>query len=761
MLRHASGTPQHPWKFFRSGGLLQVSIETAEDLLALPSLDQKLWVALSCPVKGLDLDERTLALIDKDRDGHIHAREVLRAIEWAAARLKRPADLLQGEAKLALDDMNDASADDQILIGAAHDILRRLGKPEATVLTPEDFVDPAKVRPRTSLNGDGVIAPAETDDAEVQALIRDVITAIGGEKGCDGVEGVTREKVEAFFAQLTAYLGRIAENADKDIAVLGERTAAACTAIALVRPKVEEFYARCRLAAFDARALAALDKEEVDYFAAAAKDLVVTNEEIAGLPLARVNAEGILPVIIGLNPAWAAPMADFFRDTVTPVFGPDKRTLTNDEWRALNAKLSPYETWLGQKVDMAVERLGVDRAKALVASPARAKLDKLFARDKELQPQQEAVAAVEQLVRYHRDLATLLRNFINFADFYSRDRWAVFQAGKLYLDSRACELCIRVYDVPAHATLAVMSKAYVAYLDCYRGEETIKIAACITQGDSDYLFVGRNGLFYDRQGRDWHATITKIIENPVSLREAFWTPYKKVIRAIEEQVAKRAAAADTAAVGGLTTAAAPLAAGTPPPPKPPPPPLAPGTQGRKLDLSSIIGLSVALGSIGTFVATIFAKFVDLKAYQVPLVIIALMLAISLPSVVISWLKLRQRNLGPMLEANGWAINGRVKINPHFGVALTERAHVPPHATIRGGDPYASSHPIRNRMIFYSVLLVISGALLLLARSQDTWPFAPVAEVKQSFERVLQAPVSIRPSTTPTPASTPAVPPAQK
>ena len=51
---------------------------------------------------------------------------------------------------------------------------------------------------------------------------------------------------------------------------------------------------------------------------------------------------------------------------------------------------------------------------------------------------------VERLVRYHRDLRALLHNFVNFADLYSRDRLAVFQAGTLYLDSRSTELCIRV-----------------------------------------------------------------------------------------------------------------------------------------------------------------------------------------------------------------------------------------------------------------------------------------------------------------------------
>ena len=33
----------------------------------------------------------------------------------------------------------------------------------------------------------------------------------------------------------------------------------------------------------------------------------------------------------------------------------------------------------------------------------------------------------------------------------------------------------------------------------------------ITNGDSDNLMVGRNGLFYDRKGRDWDATIAKIV----------------------------------------------------------------------------------------------------------------------------------------------------------------------------------------------------------------------------------------------------------
>ncbi len=85
----------HTFKFFRAGGFDQVRIDTAADLLALKELDQKLWVALSCPVKGIEFDTRTLALIDSDNDGHIRAPELLAAIDWAAARLNEPELLAQ------------------------------------------------------------------------------------------------------------------------------------------------------------------------------------------------------------------------------------------------------------------------------------------------------------------------------------------------------------------------------------------------------------------------------------------------------------------------------------------------------------------------------------------------------------------------------------------------------------------------------------------------------------------------------------------
>src|SRR5580693_1338771 len=120
--------------------------------------------------------------------------------------------------------------------------------------------------------------------------------------------------------------------------------------------------------------------------------------------------------------------------------------------------------------------------------------------------------------------------------------------------------------------MAGLAGAFLAYADCARKGtgEKLSIVAIFSQGGDDNLMIGRNGVFYDRKGRDYDATIAKILPNPISLRQAFWAPYKKLVRMIEEQVAKRAAAADADVNTQMTAAttaanAAPAAPGAPPP----------------------------------------------------------------------------------------------------------------------------------------------------------------------------------------------------
>jgi len=692
-------TARHTWNFFRAGGFDQVRLDRGADIAELGQLDQKLWVALACPTHGLEFDARTLELLDTDRDGRIRPPEIIAAARWVSGCLKNPDALLGGAAALTLDAINDATAEGQALLGAARQILGMLGKPTATAITVEDTTATAAMLAQTRFNGDGIVPAEAAADTATQAVIADIIACCGAETDRSGKPGVSLTKVEAFFAAAQAYAGwwRQAEG-NRGILPLGEATPAARAAVQAVQAKVEDYFARCRLAAFDERALGALNRQEVEYLAIAAKDLSITAAEIAGFPLARIGAGRPLPLQTGVNPAWAGAVAALHELAAQPLLGA-RTELTEADWLALRARFAPYDAWVAGKAGAAVEQLGLPRVRAILAGQSREAIAALIAQDLALAAAFNALSAVDRLVRYHRDLARLLNNFVAFRDFYGRKQKAIFQAGTLYLDQRACDLCLRVEDPGRHAAMAALSQMYLAYCDCVRKSDGAKmtVVAVFTGGDADNLMVGRNGVFYDRQGRDWDATVAKIVDNPISIRQSFWAPYKKFIRMIEEQVARRAAAAEGGVTAQMQTTATGVAqAGPVAPPAPP-----------KIDTGTLAAIGLVLTTLLAALGGIFGAFAKLPLWQIPLALVGIMLAISVPSMLIAWLKLRQRNLGPLLDANGWAINARARINLPFGGSLTSVAALPPGAHRDLVDPYAESQAGRNRLI---LLLVVLAAL---------------------------------------------------
>lgn len=694
-----------PLRFYRAGGLDQVRIENGSDIAALRTLDRKLWVALACPVKGLEFDERTLALIDVDGDGRVRAAEIIAAIDFLTARLKTLDTLITGAGSLALDAINDATPEGLSALASAKRILANLGREGADAIAFADIADTTKFFAGTRFNGDGVITAESADEAETAAVIADIIATQGSTPDRNGSAGVDRARIEAFFTQARA-LGEWLGTAAKDAAVLplGADTAAAYAAVNAVRAKIDDYFARTKLAAFDVRALHAVNRAEEDYLAAAAGDLSITAQEMAGFPLARIEADRPLPLDGGLNPAWAQQIADFAKFAARPLLG-DVQTLSEAQWSQINAKLAAHAAWSGGRPATLLGALADDRVLAILASGAEDKLLDLLKRDEALAEETSGMDAVEKLVRLNRDFVRLLHNFVSFGDFYSRKRPATFQSGHLFLDSRECTLCLRVDDPGKHAVLASLSKCYLAYCDLTRkgGAEKMSMLAVFSQGDSDFLTVGRNGLFVDRKGQDWDATITKIVDAPISIRQAFFAPYKKFVRMLEEQVAKRAAAADSAADAKLAAQAEGIANVDKTAPAAAPPAPAP----KKLDLGTIALIGTAISGIAAMFGLVLEKFFGLGIYM-PLGLLAIVLLISGPSMLIAALKLRQRSLGPVLDASGWAINGRVRVNIPFGTALTHIAKLPAGSTLTLQDPFEEKKSAWPMLLVIAAVVAIGG-----------------------------------------------------
>jgi hypothetical protein len=683
--------PRHRWRFFRAGGVDQVRIERGSDLAALRTLDQKLWVALSCPVKGLEFDERTLELLDEEKDGHIRPPEVLRAAEWLVRVLKNPDVALSGKDGVALDAIDRSDPDGAKIAAAAEAMLDALKKEDRSKIAVADATRSAEFFKHARLNGDGVVAPKSIADAKLAEAGALVVSTMGGVADRSGELGFDRKSVEVFFAEIEAYLGwrKSGDDAAESVFPLGPATEAAFDAFDVVRAKIDDYFARGRIAAYDSRAEALVNAEESRFLAIAAKDMSITAAEVASLPLHRVEAGKPLSLVDGINPAWRAAVDLFRTSVVAPLVAKDATTLSEADWLRLRATFDAHRAWRDAKKGASVEAIGVDKARALLGGDAKKRLLEACDEDSAEAPRVDAMIDVERLVRYVRDFKTLLDNFVAFADFYRRDKQAIFQSGTLFLDGRSCELCFRVDDPAKHAALAAMSSSYLAYCDLSRHTgEKMTVACAFTAGDSDHLIVGRNGIFYDRKGRDWDATITKIVAHPISIGQAFFAPYKRFLRWIEEQVAKRAAAADASSNAMLTSAgeaAGDVAKSGAPKSAP------------KFDIGVVAALGVAVGGIATAFGSLLNAFFNLGAYM-PIGLIGLLLLISGPSMAIAWLKLRQRNLGPVLDANGWALNGRVKVNIPLGGSLTAVATLPPGAERSLSDPFQAKRKKWPRVV---------------------------------------------------------------
>ena len=281
---------------------------------------------------------------------------------------------------------------------------------------------------------------------------------------------------------------------------------------------------------------------------------------------------------------------------------------------------------------------------------------------------------LRKLLLLHRDFYRLLRNFITLEDFYDLNEKTIasFQVGTLIIDQRACHLCIRVNDPAKHDAQAPLSGMYLLYCNCVnqKSGKTAQIVAAMTQGEIKNLSVGKNGIFYDNDGLDYDATVTKIIDNPISIRQAFWTPYRKFAKWIEEKINKSAAEKDAKAFDDMTAKAdAAKVEGAPD-----------GAQKPAFDIAKFAGIfaaiGMALGMIGTMLVSVAKGWVTLTWWQQILVFCGILLLISGPSMIMAWLKLRRRNLAPVLNANGWAVNADAIISVPFGKTLTEQVSFP-------------------------------------------------------------------------------------
>ncbi|HCU65292.1 MAG TPA: hypothetical protein DF774_05980 [Rheinheimera sp.] len=695
----------HQWRFFRSGGFDQVRLDKIADWQQLDQLDPKLWAALSCPVQGLEFDQRTLSYLDTDHDGRVRIDEVKAAVNWALSVLQQQDVLLTGEA-LPLSAINSSHEEGQKLLASAKRMLQNLGKGDADRLTVTDTADMALVFPANQLNGDGVITAELAQDPEVQQLINTLLGLEISTMDRSGVPGIDKAQLEQFVADGRLYTEWLQQGQNIGT-IFADNTESLYQLVQKLDAKVTDYFTRCQLAAYDESAAVPLNGAAEDYAALSRQLLSEASSDTNYLPLAHVSAKGLLSLHQGVHPHWAADLAHL-ATLAQPLWG-NTDQIKLAQWQQLKTALATYSEWKAQQPNSNAATLEPALLATCLNEHTLAAAYALMDADLAQQAEAESVLDVDKLVRYQRYLRDLLRNFVNFENFYSLEQPAIFQNGRLYIDGRSCDLCLNVNDAGKHGKIAGLSGTYLLYIDCVRSAtgEKRSVVAAMTAGDAGNLMVGRNGVFYDRAGRDWDATVTQIVSNPISIREAFFTPYQRIGRMISDQIQKFAAAKDKEieAKSAASVGDAAKVAEAPAPAKP----AAPFDVAKFAGIFAAIGL--AIGAIGTALAAVVTGFLGLLWWQMPLAILGIVLFISGPSMLLAWFKLRARNLAPLLDANGWAVNTNAKLSIKFGTRLTALAAIPAGSSRSLIDPYEK----KSKAGLWLILVVVVVASWVLWR----------------------------------------------
>ncbi len=702
MYRRQRKTRKPPFTFVNAGGFWRPELDTPARLSELLELDEALWAASSVPVTGLHFDAATLAFLDADGDGRIRCEELRAAIRWLFTVLVSPPHPDDAGTSLALAEINRETPEGQSVYAAAARVLQNTGRADDAHISLPDVMNRKQVLAAAGSNGDGVVTPESLkDDPALQETVKTIMTTVGSVRDLSGQDGISADQVHAFYEALRHYERWWSQGWSPDTATDPNLTAfapealpAAAAAWRAARTGITAWFELSGIVRYDPRAAAAVNARDREWDAMAARDPAALRELLASCPVAPVTGADTLPFDTALNPVSQPVLARFRKQVWIVLFPQQEHGIPEAHWHLTCRLFEAYEQRMQACKGAVAEPLGIERIRALLAERNREPLLDAIRHDAAAAGEIAAISGVEKALRFKRHLLTFANNFAALPHFYDPCRKAAFEMGTLIMDGRRFTLCVHVENQAEHAAVATRAGIYMLYCELSRHDAPAvrRVAVAVTAGGTGALYTGKRGVFRDRDGRNWDARVTAIVANPISLSEAVWAPFKRIGSVITTQIEKltttREKHLEREVDAGFTQMSQAVDAG---PAGAPPAAAKPAPWGAG---GVMVGGSVAVAALGSSFAFISKTFSEIGRINFLYTAAVILLIVLLPTLVLALLRLLARDIGKILEACGWAINGRMRLTMRLARLLSVTPGLPPNARKRNAalDKLATSAP---------------------------------------------------------------------
>ncbi|MBR1608571.1 MAG: hypothetical protein IJ678_03025 [Kiritimatiellae bacterium] len=646
-------------KFEKFGKAYHLAIETPADLKDVLALDDSFWAAVSAPTAAFREDPAFLRYVDSDGNGRMRSDEVRAALRWLLDTLADDSKIGAPDDDLDLSAVRkDSAAGPGLLVTAAY-VNEQAGRNDGRIRLADVRAAMAELRGKP-LNGDGILVPAAAgDDAALAEYVEAAVAATGGSDDISGAKGVSSAQLAEFAAAAKDYLEWKALGADDNAETMpfGADTPAVYNLFARHRDAVDRFFVLADFQRWDPAGAA-------KYLAAdTASDSAATAFEAA--PLARPLPDGSLPLDgPGVNPLRrdvVAALRDGLFGRVLGRTAPE--SVTEDDWKKVKAALAGHGAWLASKKGAIVESFPVEKLRAWADGPCAEKAAKLQEEDEVVAKRVGAFADLEKLLLFHRRLPRFLENYVSLSEFYHPDRTSLFERGRLLLDGRWFNLAIEVADPAAHSAVAKNGGLFTMYLkvEPVGGPAPFTVVVPATSGTRGNIAVGKRGVFFDLDGREYDATVVSVIEAPISLKEAILSPFQNIAKAIMGKIENLSAAAQSKIEKTGIDAADAVESGKAPVAAPAPEKAPPQGGGAAGAVGMFAGVSVAIAALGSAFAFIAKSVAAMSWTSRALALLAVLVVVFGPIVLAGVLKLMRQDMGPIIEGCGWAVNKSMRL----------------------------------------------------------------------------------------------------
>jgi len=747
------------------GGAWHLKVDGDAALSRIHELDPARWAVTSVPIIDLQCDAGFVAFMDPAKKGRILVNNVIEARDWLYKHLAGRSRLAARVEDLRLDDIDGKNPDADKLRKAAMRVLKEIGTPDSPNITLKQVRDYRASFAKLLANGDGVLCAKTAPDDDLKGFITDIIATVGSVPEASGEPGAGLAQLDKFLAQAAVYEAWRAKGStadglpNPDVHPWADDTASAAKLVKEFDEKLEQYFWQCDLLRQEPTAVSKARIPAADLDALSPNDQEAIQKALAFAPISEPRADGTLPLDAPLNPFYEVNFTKLIGYVVARALGADAKVLTRDTWRATKATFAPYWAWLDAKPPEPFEKIATDKLKEYCTGPLPDRFRATLDVDLAAAPEVAQLESLEKLVLFQRWLVEFTNNFINLSHLYNPRIRTIFELGTMVIDGRKLEFAIRVVNRAEHKKVATESRVFLVYaaiFDDPTKPPIYEVAAPVTKGERGRLIPGKRGVFYGVDGKLYDAVVVDIIEHPISIPEAIKAPFRRtaefISKRIEEFAASRQAASEASAKAALEKGAASTAAAKP-------------GEGKKLDPAVLAGVvasgGLALAAVGSALAFIVSALAKISFLAAIKAIISILLVICFFAGFLGWLKLRLRNLGPIFEANGWAVNPRMKVKGRLASIFTRSpglpaGHIKDPASVAGPALGADEEEEKfSAKRFFSLLLMIIIGILLIAMI-----YFPTETKMLLFNERPPRPMVVKkwdPSMapTPTPAATPA------